>query len=56
MNEQPAVRRDLTHTILSIIFICLLVASTFWVLRPFLVSLVWGSHRCHCYVAAPGKT
>jgi predicted PurR-regulated permease PerM len=43
MNEQRAVRRDLTHTILSVIFICLLVASTFWILRPFLVSLVWGS-------------
>lgn len=43
MNEQTVVRRDLTHTILSIMFICLLVASTFWVLRPFLVSLVWGS-------------
>jgi predicted PurR-regulated permease PerM len=43
MNEQMAVRRDLTHTILSIIFICLLVALTFWVLRPFLVSLVWGT-------------
>ena len=42
MNEPMAVRRDLTHTILSIIFICLLVASTFWVLRPFMVSLVWG--------------
>jgi predicted PurR-regulated permease PerM len=43
MNEQMAVRRDLTHTILSILFICLLVGSTFWVLRPFLVSLVWGT-------------
>jgi predicted PurR-regulated permease PerM len=43
MNEQMAVRRDLTHTILSIFFICLLVVSTFWVLRPFLVSLAWGA-------------
>jgi predicted PurR-regulated permease PerM len=43
MNEQMAVRRDLTHTILSVFFICMLVVLTFWVLRPFLVSLVWGS-------------
>jgi predicted PurR-regulated permease PerM len=43
MNEQMAVRRDLTHTILSIAFICLLIASTFWILRPFLGSLVWGT-------------
>jgi predicted PurR-regulated permease PerM len=43
MNELISVRRDLTHTLLSIIFICLLVALTFWVLRPFLVSLIWGA-------------
>ena len=43
MDEQMPVRRDLTHTILSIFFICLLIVATFWVLRPFLVSLVWGT-------------
>jgi predicted PurR-regulated permease PerM len=42
MNEQMTVRRDLTHTVLSVFFISLLVALTFWVLRPFLVSLIWG--------------
>jgi len=43
MNEQIPVRRDITHTILSVLFICLLIASTFWILRPFLVSIVWGT-------------
>jgi predicted PurR-regulated permease PerM len=43
VNKQIVVQRDLTHTILSVLFIGLLVASTFWVLRPFLVSYVWGS-------------
>ena len=37
------VRRDITHTILSVLFICLLIGSTFWILRPFLVSIVWGA-------------
>jgi len=37
------IRRDMTHTILSVLVICLLIASTFWILRPFLVSIVWGT-------------
>jgi predicted PurR-regulated permease PerM len=35
--------RDITHTILCVLIICLLIASTFWILRPFLVSIVWGT-------------
>jgi len=42
MKEQMLIRRDITHTILSVLFISLLIASTFWILRPFLVSVVWG--------------
>lgn len=34
--------RDTTYTILSVLFICLLIALSFWILRPFLVSVVWG--------------
>jgi predicted PurR-regulated permease PerM len=37
------VRRDIPHTILSVLFICLLIASTFWILRPFVVSIVWAA-------------
>jgi predicted PurR-regulated permease PerM len=37
------IRRDIPHTILSVLFICLLIASTFWILRPFLVSIAWGT-------------
>ncbi len=36
------ISRDTTHTILSVLFICLLIALSFWILRPFLVSVVWG--------------
>src|SRR5215831_16346813 len=38
-----AIRRDITHTILSVLLISLLTASAFWILRPFLVSIVWGT-------------
>jgi predicted PurR-regulated permease PerM len=37
------IRRDITHTFLSVVFIGLLIASTAWILRPFLVAIVWGS-------------
>jgi predicted PurR-regulated permease PerM len=43
MNEHMPIRRDITHTILSVVFISLLIASTVWILGPFLVSIVWGS-------------
>ena len=43
MVEHISVRRDVTHTILSVLFILLLIASSFWILRPFLVSIVWGT-------------
>jgi predicted PurR-regulated permease PerM len=43
MEEHISVRRDVTHTILSVLFILLLIASSFWILRPFLVSIVWGT-------------
>ena len=43
-TEEPMlIRRDIPHTILSVLFICLLIASTFWILRPFLISIVWAA-------------
>jgi len=43
MKDPMPIRRDITHTILFLLIICLLIASTFWILRPFLVSIVWGT-------------
>jgi predicted PurR-regulated permease PerM len=43
MNEQLPVRRDLTHLILLLLFVCLLIAATVWTLLPFLVSFLWAS-------------
>ncbi len=33
--------RDITHTTLAVLFICILAAASFWVLRPFLFPIIW---------------
>ena len=33
--------RDITHTTLAVLFIGILIAASFWVLRPFLMSIIW---------------
>ncbi len=43
MSEKKTASRDITHTTLSVIFIGVLMLSSFWILRPFLGSLVWAS-------------
>jgi predicted PurR-regulated permease PerM len=43
MKEPMPVHRDLTHTILSVLFISLLITLTFWILRPLLISMAWGT-------------
>ncbi len=41
MNERSRGTRDLTHTTLAVLFIGLLIIATFWVLSPFLTSIIW---------------
>jgi len=41
MNSSPS--RDLTRTTLAVLFLCLLIATCFWILRPFLTPLIWGA-------------
>jgi predicted PurR-regulated permease PerM len=43
MTEYHRVSVDITHATLSILFLTLLVAATFWVLSPFLTSLLWAT-------------
>ncbi len=43
MVDRPRGARDLTHTTLSVLFLALLVVSTFWVLSPFLTSILWAT-------------
>ncbi len=33
--------RDITHTTLAVFFISMLAAASFWILRPFLIPVVW---------------
>lgn len=35
--------RDITRTTLAVLFIGILIAASFWILRPFLTSIVWAS-------------
>jgi predicted PurR-regulated permease PerM len=37
----PDVQRDLTQTVLAVLFIGVLIGVSFWVLRPFLAALIW---------------
>ena len=34
---------DLTHTTLSVLLLALLIASSFWVLSPFLMAMLWAT-------------
>lgn len=36
-------QRDLTQTTLAVLFIGVLIASSFWVVRPFLSALIWAT-------------
>jgi len=42
-TQQNPASRDITHTLLSVLFIGGLIVSSLWIMRPFLVSLVWAS-------------
>ncbi len=35
------VTRDITHTTLAVLFISMLTAASFWILRPFLMAVIW---------------
>lgn len=41
MRAKLSVPRDITHTTLSVLSIGVLILSSFWILRPFLVSMIW---------------
>jgi predicted PurR-regulated permease PerM len=43
MKPKTQVTLDITHTTLAVIFIGMLIVSSFWILRPFLFSIIWAS-------------
>jgi predicted PurR-regulated permease PerM len=36
-------QRDLTRTTLGVLFICLLIVATLWILRPFMAPTIWAT-------------
>jgi len=43
MKANSPASRDITHTILAALCIGILIVSSFWVLRPFLISIIWAA-------------
>jgi predicted PurR-regulated permease PerM len=43
MTEPHPASVDITHVLLSTVFLALLAASTFWILSPFLTSILWAT-------------
>lgn len=43
MNSQDSTRQDITRTTLAVLFIGILIAASFWILRPFLTSIIWAT-------------
>lgn len=41
MTTKELITSDITRTILAVLFISILIAVSFWILRPFLTSIVW---------------
>lgn len=41
MGANSPVSHDITHTTLAVLFITMLIAASFWILRPFLIAIVW---------------
>jgi len=37
----PSARSDLARTVLAVLLILILIAGSFWILRPFLVAMLW---------------
>jgi predicted PurR-regulated permease PerM len=46
MAESHRTPGDITHATLLVLFLALLVVSTFWVLSPFLTSILWATVVC----------
>ncbi len=43
MRAKLSISHDITHTTLSVLFIGVLIAASFWILRPFVISIIWAA-------------
>jgi predicted PurR-regulated permease PerM len=39
----PSLRSDLTRTVLAVLLMAILIGASFWVLRPFLLAIIWAA-------------
>jgi predicted PurR-regulated permease PerM len=39
----PYAQRDLTRTVLAVLLLAVLIGASFWILRPFLLAIVWAA-------------
>ncbi len=42
-GPNPDKQRDLTRTVLAVLLMVILIGASFWVLRPFLLAIVWAA-------------
>ncbi len=40
---RPDTKRDLTRTVLAVLLMGILIGASFWIMRPFLLSIVWAA-------------
>jgi len=43
MTTKDPITRDITRTTLAVLFIGILIAASFWILRPFLTAIIWAT-------------
>ena len=43
MKDKDSASLDITHTMLTVLFIGIIIASSFWIIRPFLISFIWAT-------------
>lgn len=39
----PNTQRDLTRTVLAVLLMVILISASFWILRPFLLAIIWAA-------------
>ncbi len=39
----PDAQRDLTRTVLAVLLMAILIGASFWILRPFLLAIIWAA-------------
>jgi predicted PurR-regulated permease PerM len=39
----PSSQRDLTRTVLAVLLLVILIGASFWILRPFLLAIIWAA-------------